>query len=245
LALAPISQMPADEQDRVVAQLQDSPLAITCGMIGFAGENYATRETIHATGGLVPDADFKTRYDLAIACGRLGRRLGLTQISTHVGFIPEPSDTAAFEKIRKRLCQLADDYAEFGLALIFETGQETAATLEDFLEAMDRKNVGVNFDPANMLLYGKGDPVAAVYTLAPYIRHVHAKDAKLTVPEPVDAAAWRGNETPLGTGDANLPGVIRALKDIGYQGPLIIEREAGEDRHADIETAIAFLRKHV
>jgi sugar phosphate isomerase/epimerase len=245
LALAPIAELPASEQAHVIAQLKASPMIVTCGMISYPGEDYTTRDTIHATGGLVPDKDFESRYRLTLACGHVAHQLGLTQISTHVGFIPEASDKANFEKIRERLGKVADEYAKLGISLIFETGQETAETLITFLKTLGRKNVGVNFDPANMLSYDKGDPVAAVHTLAPYIQHVHAKDSKRVVPAPADAAAWRGREVPLGQGDANLPGVIGALKEIGYQGPLSIEREAGKERHADIRTGIEFLRKHV
>jgi sugar phosphate isomerase/epimerase len=245
LALAPIAELPASEQTHVIAQLQASPLIITCGMISYHREDYTTRETIHATGGLVPDTEFEARYRLTINCGHVAHKLGLTQISTHVGFIPDPSDTANFEKIRARLAQVADEYAKLGISLIFETGQETAETLTAFLKTLGRTNVGVNFDPANMLSYDKGDPVKAVHTLAPWIKHVHAKDSKRVVPVPTDEASWRGREVPLGEGDANLPGVIRALKEIGYKGPLIIERESGKERHADIEKGIAFLRKHI
>jgi len=242
LALAPIADLPASEQTLVISQLKASPLLITCGMISYPGEDYTTRETIHKTGGLVPDDTFDSRYRLTITCGHIGHQLGLTQISTHVGFIPDPTDTPAFEKIRDRLSKVADEYARLGISLLFETGQETADTLVAFLRTMNRPNLGVNFDPANMLSYDKGDPVAAVHTLAPHIKHVHAKDSKRIVPAPTDHASWRGHEAPLGQGDAQLPAVINALKQIHYSGPLIIEREAGTQRHADIQTGINFLR---
>jgi L-ribulose-5-phosphate 3-epimerase len=242
LALHPIANLPAPDRDRAITQFKESPLVITCGMIAYPGEDYTTRDTIHKTGGLVPDDSFQSRYNLTLACAQVARDLGLSAISTHVGFIPSPDDTQAFEKIRQRLAQVCDEFAKLNLALLFETGQETADTLVAFLKALNRPNAGVNFDPANMLSYDKGDPVAAVHALAPHIKHVHAKDSKRVTPPPTDPAAWRGRESPLGMGDANLTGVITALKQIHYTGPLIIEREAGTERAADIRTAIDFLR---
>ncbi|MCL2649297.1 MAG: sugar phosphate isomerase/epimerase [Phycisphaerales bacterium] len=244
LALAPIAHLEPAERRLVVEEFKNSPLILTCGMVAYHGEDYTTRETIHQTGGLVPDDTFEERYALTIACGEVARDIGLKRISTHVGFIPPSIEKTAFDKIRHRLGQVCDDYAKFGISLLFETGQETADTLVTFLKALNRPNAGVNFDPANMLSYGKGDPVAAIKVLAPYIQHVHAKDSKRVVPLPVEEEKWRGRETPLGTGNVNLVGVIQALKEIGYKGPLIIEREAGTERAADIRTGIAFLQKN-
>ena len=132
LALAPIAELPAKEQARAIAEFRASPMIITCGMIAYPGENYSTRETIHQTGGLVPDDTFESRYALTLACGRVGHELGLTMISTHVGFIPSPADKAAFEKIRTRLGRVCDEFAKGGISLLFETGQETAQTLVSF-----------------------------------------------------------------------------------------------------------------
>jgi len=244
LALAPIARLEVAERKRVIEEFKASPMIITCGMINYRGEDYTTRETIHKTGGLVPDDTFEERYALTIACGEVARDMGLKMISTHVGFIPPPTDKAAFEKIRERLGRVCDAFAQYGIELLFETGQETAETLVAFLEGLGRANAGVNFDPANMLSYDKGDPVAAVKVLGPFIQHVHAKDSKRVLPVPVEEAMWRGREAPLGTGDANLVGVIQALKEIGYKGPLIIEREAGTERAADIRTGIEFLKKN-
>jgi len=127
---------------------------------------------------------------------------------------------------------LADVCGENGLQLLLETGQETADDLVRFLGTV--KGVGVNFDPANMLLYGMGDPVAAVAKLAPWIRHVHAKDA---TPSPQPGVAW-GNEVPWGEGRVNAPAFLAALKKAGYAGAIAVERESGTDRMADIALAV-------
>ena len=111
--------------------------------------------------------------------------MGLKLLSTHAGFIPhEADDPAGFAKLVGRIGKLADELGRLGLTLLFETGQETAADLVAFMTALGRGNVGANFDPANLLLYGKGDPVAAVHTLGSRIKHVHAKDTRLLVPPP-------------------------------------------------------------
>ena len=245
LALGPIAELPESEQTRVIAAYKMSPLKISAGMIGFPGENYATLETIRATGGLVPDATAQERIGHVMACARIAHQMGLSMVSTHAGFIPSAADKPAFEKLLARIGQVTDAFAPLGLTLLFETGQETAEVLAAFLNALGRKNVGANFDPANMVLYGKGDPVAAVRMLGTRIRHVHAKDAKLHVPAPTNPAAWCGVEVPLGQGDAKLREVVAALKDVGYRGPLVIEREAGEDRAADVRTGIAFLQSAI
>lgn len=243
LGLMPLLALEPSEQTHAIAQFRASPLEISAGMIGFPGEDYSSLATIHATGGLVPDQHAEERLALAAAGARVAHQLNLRFVSTHVGFIPGKSDRAAFDKLLTRLARLAETFASRNLTLLFETGQETAGDLADFLTALAIRtpNVGANFDPGNMILYGKGDPVAAVHTLGKWIKHVHAKDASLSAPPPADPAAWRGTEAPLGQGDARLPEVIAALKSVGYTGPLVIEREAGTQ---DILTGIAFLRPH-
>ena len=242
LALSPLAELDPSEQTHALAQFRASPLQISAGMISFPGEDYRTLATIRATGGLVPDDLFPQRHALLTACAHLAHQLNLRLVSTHVGFIPAQSDRPNFDRLRDRLASIADQFAALNLTLLFETGQETADTLADFLTVLNRPNVGVNFDPANMILYGKGDPVAAIRTLAPWIQHVHAKDARLVSPPPNDPTAWRAHEAPLGQGDAHLPQVLTALKQIHYPGPLIIEREATSSRTQEILADLTYLR---
>lgn len=245
LAIAPLAAMEAGERARAIREFAGSSLRISAGMINFAGEDYTTLRTIRVTGGLVPDATARERIEQALVCAAIARDLGLTLVSTHAGLIPPAADRAAFEKLQARIGGVADQFAAMGLTLLFETGQETAADLLAFLQALGRPNVGVNFDPANMLLYGKGDPVAAIGVLGARIKHVHAKDTKLHAPPPVDEAAWRGREIPLGQGDARLAEVVGALRRIGYAGPLVVEREAGGEREKDVREGIEFLKRVV
>jgi sugar phosphate isomerase/epimerase len=120
-----------------------------------------------------------------------------------------------------------------------ETGQEPAGELLEFLRDLGAANVFINFDPANMILYGAGDPIEAVQTLGKHIRHVHIKDGTASARP---GREW-GEEVPFGTGQVGPEQFLAALKRIGYRGPLVIEREAGDQRAADVRTAIETLRR--
>ncbi len=126
------------------------------------------------------------------------------------------------------------------MTLAFETGQETADLLRRTLDDLKCPNLGVNFDPANMLLYDKGDPLRAVKILAPDIKSVHVKDAK----RPTKAGTW-GEEVPLGQGEVNIRAYVQKLKEIGFRGPLCVEREVGDQaaRIADIAHGLNYLRE--
>jgi sugar phosphate isomerase/epimerase len=157
----------------------------------------------------------------------------------HAGFIPDPGepDRKAF---LDTLAKVADLARAKGVTVAFETGQESAALLRGTLDELKCPNLKVNFDPANMLLYDKDDPLKAVELLAPDVRSVHVKDAtRPTVP-----GQW-GEEVPLGRGQANIREFVRTLKRVGYRGPLCIEREVGnqQERFADIQHGIRFLRE--
>ncbi len=165
------------------------------------------------------------------------RALGLTDLMLHAGFLPEPKapDRKPF---LDTLAKAADFAKAKGVTLAFETGQETADLLRRTLDELKCPNVKVNFDPANMLLYDKGDPLRAVEILGPDIRSVHVKDAN----RPTVPGTW-GEEVPLGQGQANIRQFVATLQKVGYRGPLCIEREAGNQRVADIAHGIRFLRE--
>src|SRR5205085_1916831 len=138
------------------------------------------------------------------------------------------------------LAKVSDLAKAKGITVAFETGQETADLLRKTLDELRCANLKVNFDPANMLLYDKGDPLRAVEILAPDIRSVHVKDAI----RPAIPGVW-GQEVPLGRGQVNIAAFVQALKKIGYRGPLCIEREVGnqEGRLADVANGVTYLRE--
>jgi L-ribulose-5-phosphate 3-epimerase len=213
---------------------------VTCvsGMISTVGEDYTTLESIRRTGGVVPDATWPETWKNIQADADLAQRMGLKLVTFHAGFLPHEESDPSFAKLLTRLRQVADLFAAKKIAIGLETGQEEASALAAFLKQLDRANVGVNFDPANMILYDKGDPVAALRALGPWVRQCHMKDAVRTK----TPGTW-GEEVRLGTGQVDWKGFFRALDAAGFKGDLCIEREAGSQRVADIRAAREYLEK--
>ncbi len=213
---------------------------VTCvsGMISTVGEDYTTLESIKKTGGVVPDATWPETWKNIQADAELAQRMGLTLVTFHAGFLPHEEGDPSFAKLLGRLRQIADLFAAKKMTIGLETGQEEAGTLAAFLKKLDRANVGVNFDPANMILYDKGDPVAALRTLGPWVKQCHLKDATRTR----TPGTW-GEEVRLGTGQVDWKGFFRALDAAGFTGDLCIEREAGDQRVADIRAAREYVER--
>lgn len=226
-----------DEGDNLPQVATSAGFQLTGAMLGFPGEDYTTPQTIQQTGGFGDPALRPERLKrLQWALDRT-RALGLTDLMLHAGFIPElgEPDRQAFLDTLAKVGELA---REKGIIVSFETGQETADLLKLTLDELKAPNLRVNFDPANMILYDKGDPIRAVEVLGPYIRSVHVKDAIRTkVP-----GTW-GEEVPLGQGQVDIKKWVQTLKKVGYTGPLCIEREVGtqEERVRDIAHGIRFL----
>lgn len=220
-----------------LAAVRRQAWTLSAATIGFFHEDYTSLDSIRATGGIVPDAHWPRSREMVLRAIELTVELGAPFLTLHVGFIEE-KDGATAQGIRDRLTLLADAAGKHGIGLLLETGQERADSLRHLLETLGHPALGVNFDPANMILYGKGNPVRAIGTLAPWIRHIHVKDA-LAAREP---GRW-GTEVPWGDGEVGQQDFLRALNTAGYLGALAIEREAGDDRHRDIGLAIERLRR--
>lgn len=238
IALGELAQMDDKRKHQELGLLKNSGLTFTAGMIGFPGEDYTTITTIKKTGGFVSEAEFPMRKAIAKSAAQIAREMGIKMVSTHVGFVP-PSSDPNYDKIIGRTCEIASEFGGLGLQLLMETGQESAPELLQFINDLRCKNVRVNFDPANMILYGAGDPIEAIGILGRHIAHVHVKDATLSN---APGAAW-GSEVPFGTGHVPPKEFLRALKDAGYTGPLVIEREAGDSRMEDVAFAVESLKK--
>jgi L-ribulose-5-phosphate 3-epimerase len=226
------------EGDRMPEAARAAGFTMTGTMLGFPGEDYTTPQTIQRTGGF---GDPKTRPErlerFQWALDRT-RALGLSDLMLHGGFIPEPGDAdrKPFLDTLGRVSALA---AAKGVTVALETGQETADLLRKTLDELKCQNLKVNFDPANMLLYDKGDPLRAVEILGPDIHSVHVKDAN----RPTTPGTW-GTEVPLGQGQVNIGAFVKTLQKVGYRGPLCIEREVGDQagRMADVAYGIRYLR---
>lgn len=198
-----------------------------CGWSGPAVWNfYEGPKTL----GVVPREHRAYRVEELMRGSDFAAKLGATQMATHVGFIPEVPDTEDYRELVLALRQVATRCRENGQYFMFETGQETPVTLLRTIEEIGLDNLGINLDPANLILYGKANPIDALRIIGKYVRDVHAKDGTY----PTDGKHL-GRETVVGEGHVNYPAFITALKDIGYDGALTIEREiSGEEQIRDI-----------
>jgi sugar phosphate isomerase/epimerase len=238
LALGRLLFLDDKRKHQELSHWRQSGLQLTATMMAFPGEDYSSIARIRATGGIVPDDAWTIRKKLTIEAARLTQELGATILTMHVGFIPM-SNHPDYQKMISRVGELAAALCEFGVTLAMETGQEQAETLLQFLNDLPSRDVGVNFDPANMILYGSGDPIDAIRTLGRHIRHVHVKDATASERPGLD---W-GKQVPIGTGDVNWREFLKALQDVKYTGPLAIERETGSQTVEDLQRAIAALQE--
>jgi sugar phosphate isomerase/epimerase len=228
-----------EEGDRLPEAARTAGFRMTGAMLGFPGEDYTTPQTIQKTAGFSDTATRPERLDRFRWALDRTRVLGLTDLMLHAGFLPEPGDPDR-KPFLDTLGRVSDLAGAQGITVALETGQETADLLRRTLDELRCPNVKVNFDPANMLLYDKGDPLRAVEILGPDIRSVHVKDAI----RPKKPGTW-GEEVPLGQGQVNIRRFVETLKQVGYRGPLCIEREAGnqEQRLADVAHGIRYLRE--
>jgi len=228
-----------DEGERLPVVARSAALRMTGAMLGFPGEDYTTPQTIQKTGGFGNPATRSERLERLQWALERTRALGLSDLMLHAGFIPDPGnvDRKPFLDTLGKVSTLAK---EKEITVAFETGQETADLLRLTLDELRCPNLKVNFDPANMLLYDKGDPLRAVEILGPDIRSVHVKDAN----RPTTPGQW-GNEVPLGQGQVNIRQFLKTLQKVGYRGALCIEREVGnqEERLRDVAHGIRYLRE--
>jgi sugar phosphate isomerase/epimerase len=227
-----VSPVLGEGGEGLIKQVAGQGWDITATMIDFPQEDYSSLESIKATGGIVPDQYWQENQKRVLDAIDITVQFGAKYLSLHFGFLDltEPSNAMKFTD---RCKSLADKAAEKNIQLLMETGQETAAELRQFLEELNHPALAVNFDPANMILYDKGNPINAVKTLAVWIKHIHIKDALRTE----TPGTW-GLEVPWGKGQVGNTKFLKALKQINFKGALAIEREAGDDRLGDIKTAV-------
>lgn len=225
--------------EEVCKQFNEADIDITLVFCGYPGESYATIEAVRETVGLVPPETREKRVRQTRDIADFASAVDAPGIGIHVGFVPEDTDSDEFAEIVGILKGLCEYCKAMDLTVNLETGQETASTLLTLIEEVGRDNLCVNFDPANMILYGSGEPLEALRKVGQYVRSCHCKDA---VGSDNPGVEW-GEEVPLGEGDVNIEEYMRTLVDLGYEGPLTIEREiSGEQQVKDIEKAIELLR---
>jgi len=220
---------------------REKKIKITSLICGFEGESYRDIPTIKRTVGLLNPAMRGKRVLRVFSYSDFAAKLEVKVIQTHIGFIPEDRADPDYEGLVIALQRIADYCRENNQFFALETGQEKALTLSKFIEDVNRLNVRVNFDPANMLLYDADDPIKALNILGRYVIGVHCKDGKRP-----ERKGELGREYPLGEGDVGIEDFINKLKKIGYTGPLTIEREiSGERQMRDILEAKELLERLV
>lgn len=228
------------KEDETFRLLKQAGIRVVSAMLAPAGEDYSTLDTIRATGGVRPDstwpANLKAAHQIADICARHAIRL----CTFHTGHVPADNPERAI--MLDRLKQMCLAFLSRGVGVAFETGQETpddqARILADLHAAFGpgHWSVGLNFDPANIILYGVGDPIAAFDVLKPHVSQVHIKDATRTT----RPGTW-GQEVPAGTGDVPWATFLALVHTARPDIDLVIEREAGEQRIADVRTARTLL----
>ncbi len=231
----------AETAAKLRQQLEEMNVTLTAVFGGFDGESYADIPTVERTIGLVPEETRQARLQEMEEIADFAAMLNCPVVALHLGFVPHEIDDPRMPGIVQVTRQLCDHCAANGQSLHLETGQETAEGLLQFLGAVERDNLHVNFDPANMILYGTGEPIPALKQLGPHVRSVHCKDGTWS-DQP--GKTW-GCEVPLGQGDVDIAAYLKTLDEIGYTGPLTIEREIPQEPErqiAEIGAAVKLLR---
>ena len=210
--------------------------AVWCGWQGPMAWNFTNGPL---TLGLVPAAYRYARIEHLKKARDFAVKIGVTDIITHMGFLPETPNTAEYNEIVVAIRHLANYYKEKDIYLLFETGQETPVTLLRTIEMVGTGNLGINLDTANLILYGKGNPVDSLDVFGKYVRNTHIKDGFY----PTNGTEL-GIEVPVGQGKVNFPELIKRFKEIGYSGPLTIEREiCGDEQTRDILATKKYLEE--
>jgi L-ribulose-5-phosphate 3-epimerase len=224
---------------RVLAASQEYRIEISGFWCGWSGPAIWNQVDGPLTLGIVPSAFRFERLKQLMQGADFTTRIGVKDMITHVGFIPENPNDPEYPGVVSALRYLGGFCQSRGVNFLFETGQETPVTLLRTIEDIGLDNIAVNLDPANLILYGKGNPVDALDVIGKYVRGVHAKDGLYPT-----TGRSLGQEVPLGQGKVDFPLLIQRLKELGYAGALTIEREiSGEEQIRDIRMAKTYLEK--
>lgn len=241
--MAPENLTPSKRKE-LLNYIKDNGLVVSALVGDFGGHGFAIKE------------DNPKRIEASKRIMDLAKDLETNVVTTHIGVIPSDPNHDRY-KILQEACEQLGEYGDnVGAYFAIETGPEKTETLKKFLDSLKSRSVAVNYDPANLVMVTGDDPVKGVYTLKGYIVHTHAKDGimkKQTDPEIIYNFFAEGGigdlrledyfeEVPLGKGQVDFKAYLAALRDIGYDGFLTIEREVGENPEKDIKEAVEFLK---
>jgi sugar phosphate isomerase/epimerase len=236
-AQAPASSMPSTGSKLPVAPKAPATRPVGA-FVAFEGEDYSSIARIAETGGLMPDDPYQERLAAMADVVEVAARNGCPSVALHAGTISPDRTSRGFTKLAERVRSACDVCTGRGVRLLLETGRESAETLLAFIAAVDRPNLGVNFDTGNFTVYGTDDPVAAVTKLKGRIELVHVKDAFASA----SPGREYGTPAPLGQGDVNVARVLSKLRATGYRGPLLLEVDTRATGVETLRNATAYLR---
>ena len=231
----------AHARKELLARIHDEGLVVSA-LCGDLGMGFGNREKN-------PELIERSKRILDLACD-----LETKVVTTHIGVVPEHEDHPRYAVMQQACAALAEYADSLSAHFAIETGPEPSERLRKFLDSLGSRGVAVNFDPANLQMVWKEDAAAAVKNLAPYIVHTHAKDGRqlyfrspeeiygIVQPEPDAVISPSFEELPLGEGDVDFRGWLDALRGIGYNSFLTIEREVGGNPEADIRKAVEYLQ---
>ena len=227
--------------ERWKADLDRAKFTLVTVFAAYTGEDYADAPTVERTVGFMPSGTRAAREQRTLEVSDFAAALGVGGIACHVGFVPHDGADPEYLAVRDLVRRVADHAARHGQTFAMETGQEPADILLRFFGDVDRPNLRINFDPANMILYGTGDPIEALGILGPHVISAHAKDGDWPRK---DQPGTLGVERPLGSGSVGIPRYIAKLKDVGYLGQINIEREgtSPEQWRNDVAAAVRLLQ---
>jgi sugar phosphate isomerase/epimerase len=229
-----------EQAQAFLGRLKEAGITLTAVFGGFEGESYADIPTVLKTVGLVPPETRAARTKEMKEISDFAKLLGCPVVALHLGFVPHDTSDPLYAEVLDVTRDVCDHAKQNGQALHLETGQEPADTLLQFIHDVARDNLFINFDPANMILYGSGEPIEALKQVGKYVRSVHCKDGTWAKNP---GQEW-GAEVPLGKGDVGMENYLRTLAEIGYEGPLTIEREIPQEperQKAEIGHAVRLL----
>lgn len=227
-----------ENAERILAACRDFDFTVTAVWCGWTGPADWRYPGMYASLGLVPDAYRAKRVDEILSGAALAQRLGVKDIITHIGYLPDDPNNRTHIEVVLAARYICQSIKKAGQRFLFETGEMIPNTLVQFMTEIGLDNVGVNLDPANLVINGRANPTDGARRLAPYIRGMHAKDAV----HPIGTAP-KGKEVAIGTGVVDFPAILAILKEAGYDGSITIEHEMKNtpDRCAELLSAKAYL----
>jgi L-ribulose-5-phosphate 3-epimerase len=222
--------------------LAESGFTVVTVFAAYDGEDYADIPTVQRTVGFMPPATRDDREARTLGVSDFAAGLGVGSIACHIGFVPEDRAHPDYITVRELVRRVCDHAARNRQTFALETGQERAEVLDAFISDVARPNLRINFDPANLILYGTGEPIAALKFLARHVASVHCKDGDWPA---AGVAGALGMERALGKGSVGIPAFVQTLREIGFRGPLNVEREAEDEdgRWRDIAAGVRWLKE--